>query len=43
MLFLHDFHVSHTTLHYNKSEESIEITVRVAINDLEKTLQTKTS
>ena len=43
MLFLHDFHVSHTTLHYNKSEESIEITVRVAIDDLEKTLQTKTS
>ena len=39
----HDFHVSHTTLHYNKAQESIEITVRVAIDDLEKTLETKSS
>ena len=43
MLFLHDFHVSHTTLYYNKSEESIEICVRVAVDDLEKTLQTNSS
>jgi hypothetical protein len=35
--------VSHTTLHYNKAQESIEITVRVAIDDLEKTLETKSS
>ena len=43
LLPFHDFHVSHTTLHYNKAQESIEITVRVAINDLEKTLETKSS
>ncbi len=43
MLFLHDFHVSHTTLYYNKNEESIEISIRVAIDDLEKTLQTNSS
>ena len=36
-----DFHVSHTTLHYNTREKSIEITVRVAIEDLEKTLEIK--
>jgi hypothetical protein len=39
----HDYHVSHTTLHYNKAEESIDITVRVAIDDLEKSLETKSS
>ena len=43
ILPFHDFHVSHTTLHYNKAQESIEITVRVAIDDLEKTLDTKSS
>lgn len=43
LLPFHDFHVSHTTLHYNKAQESIEITVRVAIDDLEKTLETKSS
>ena len=43
ILPFHDFHVSHTTLHYNKAQESIEITVRVAIDDLEKTLETKSS
>ena len=26
LLPFHDFHVSHTTLHYNKAQESIEIT-----------------
>ena len=41
ILPFHDFHVSHTTLHYNTAQESIEITVRVAIDDLEKTLETK--
>ena len=43
ILPFHDFHVSHTTLHYNKAQGSIEITVRVAIDDLEKTLETKSS
>ena len=43
LLPFHDFHVSHTTLHYNTAQESIEITVRVAIDDLEKTLETKNS
>lgn len=43
ILPFHDFHVSHTTLHYNTAQESIEITVRVAIDDLEKTLETKSS
>ena len=43
LLPFHDFHVSHTTLHYNKAQESIEITVRVAIDDLEKILETKSS
>ena len=43
LLPFHDFHVSHTSLHYNKTQESIEITVRVAIDDLEKTLETKSS
>ena len=41
LLPFHDFHVSHTTLHYNTAQESIEITVRVAIDDLEKNLETK--
>ena len=41
VLPFHDFHVSHTTLHYNTDEESIEITVRVAIEDLEKALEIK--
>ena len=39
VLPFHDFHVSHTTLHYNTRQKSIEITVRVAIEDLEKTLE----
>ena len=43
ILPFHDFHVSHTTLHYNTAQESMEITVRVAIDDLEKTLETKSS
>ena len=41
VLPFHDFHVSHTTLHYNTKQKSIEITVRVAIEDLEKTLEIK--
>ena len=34
-LFAHDYHVSHTTLFYNSSSNSIEITIKVAIEDLE--------
>ena len=34
-LFAHDYHVSHTTLFYNSSSSSIEITIKVAIEDLE--------
>lgn len=30
----HDFHVSHTTVHYNSSKESIEITIKVPVEDL---------
>tara|TARA_B100001250_G_scaffold352499_1_gene325301 strand:- start:144 stop:653 length:510 start_codon:yes stop_codon:yes gene_type:complete len=36
---LHDFHISHTTLYYNDNLNSVEITVKVAIEDLEKSLQ----
>ncbi|MBO6516632.1 MAG: hypothetical protein JJ975_08780 [Bacteroidia bacterium] len=39
--FLHDFHVTHTTLHYNSSEESIEITIKAAIEDIETALEDK--
>ena len=35
----HDFHVSHTTLHYNEKTNSIEITSKVSIEDLEETLE----
>ena len=41
VISFHDFHVSHTTLYYNAVQDSIEITVRVAIEDLEKTLEIK--
>ena len=35
----HDFHVTHTTLHYDDRKESIDITVKVAVDDLEKALE----
>ena len=38
---IHDFHITHTTLNYNKHSESIEITVKVAIEDLERPLEDK--
>ena len=41
VISFHDFHVTHTTLHYNSSEEKIEITIKVAIEDLELVLQDK--
>ena len=37
--WFHDFHVSHTTFHYNESTNSIEITSKVSIEDLEKSLE----
>lgn len=39
----HDFHVTHTTLHYNKVTKSIEITVKASIEDLEKSLNINNS
>ena len=36
---VHDFHVSHTTFHYNETTNSIEITSKVSIEDLEKSLE----
>ena len=37
----HDFHVTHTTLHYNNNLENMEITIKVAIEDLESSLENK--
>ena len=44
-LFLqfHDFHVSHTTFHYNNKTKSMEITITVALKDLEKSIENKYS
>ena len=39
----HDFHMTHTTLYYNPVLGNIEITVKVAIEDLEKSFQNKSS
>lgn len=39
----HDFHVTHTTLHYNDESKSMEITIKVAIEDLEKSIENKYS
>ena len=39
MLPFHDFHVTHTTLHYNSDLENMEITIKVAIEDLELSLE----
>jgi hypothetical protein len=39
----HDFHVTHTTIYYNADKEAIEITVNVAIEDLERSLEDKTA
>mgnify|MGYP000029216911 FL=1 len=38
ILSFHDFHVTHTTLHYNSDLENMEITIKVAIDDLEASL-----
>ena len=34
----HDFHVTHATFHYNDQSKSMEITIKVAIEDLEKSI-----
>ena len=39
----HDFHVTHTTFHYNTDVKSIEITIKVAIEDLERSLENEYS
>jgi len=39
---LHDYHISHTTLYYNSNLNSIEITIKVSIEDLEKSLEKTT-
>jgi len=41
ILSFHDFHVTHTTLHYNSDLENLEITIKVAIEDLELSLEKK--
>ena len=41
ILSFHDFHVTHTTLHYNSDLENMEITIKVAIEDLEISLDNK--
>ena len=43
LLSFHDFHVSHTTIYYNADKDSIEITVNVAIEDLERALEDQTA
>lgn len=39
----HDFHVTHTTIYYNADKEALEITVNVAIEDLERALEDQTA
>lgn len=43
LLPFHDFHVTHTTFHYNDESKSIEITIKVAIEDLERSLENEYS
>lgn len=42
-IILHDFHITHTTLYYNSDLESIEITIKVSIEDLERSLEINNS
>ena len=39
----HDFHVTHSTFHYNNETKSMEITIKVALKDLEKSIENKYS
>ena len=43
LLPIHDFHITHTSLYYNSDLESIEITMKVAVEDLERSLESNTS
>ena len=38
ILPIHEFHVTHTTLYYNDDTKSVEITIKAAIEDLERSL-----
>ena len=40
-LSLHEFHISHTSMYYNENSDSLEITIKVPIEDLEKSLEIK--
>ena len=40
-LSLHEFHISHTSMYYNENSDSLEITIKVPIEDLEKSLDIK--
>ena len=37
----HEFHVTHTTFHYNDESKSMQITIKVGIEDLEKSIKNK--
>ena len=39
----HDFHVTHTNIFYNADKELLEITINVAIADLERALEDQTA
>ncbi len=37
---IHDYHITHTTIFYNKKSNSFEITIKVSVEDLERSLET---
>tara|TARA_B100001758_G_scaffold198788_1_gene177074 strand:- start:558 stop:1070 length:513 start_codon:yes stop_codon:yes gene_type:complete len=39
ILPFHEFHVTHTTLYYNDEKKSVEITIKVAIESLERSVE----
>ena len=38
---IHDYHITHTTIYYNKKSNSFEITMKVSVEDLERSLETE--
>ncbi len=36
---IHDYHITHTTIYYNKKTNSFEITMKVSVEDLERSLE----
>ena len=38
---IHDYHITHTTIFYNKKSNSFEITIKVSVEDLERSLETE--